>query len=88
MANPPVPSAVDDIIPDQDVDEVGFGVGFTQLNTCKKQPRDPFPEITDVKTWVGQYLRNADQRHQGRISKLVQERLTPEVQTALQVYLQ
>ncbi|KAF2734875.1 Cse1-domain-containing protein [Polyplosphaeria fusca] len=88
MANPPVPSAVDDIIPDQDVDEIGFGVGFTQLNTCKRQPQDPFPQIPDVKAWVGQYMREANTRHQGRIVKLVQERLTPDVQAALTAYLQ
>jgi exportin-2 (importin alpha re-exporter) len=87
LVNPPVPSAADDIIPDADVDEVGFGVGFTQLNTCKKAPRDPFPEIADVRQWVSQYLKDADSRHGGRIGKLVQERLDPQTQQALQQYL-
>jgi exportin-2 (importin alpha re-exporter) len=87
LVNPPVPSSADDIIPDADVDEVGFGVGFTQLNTCKKAPRDPFPEITDVKAWVGQYLKDANSRHSGKIGKLVQERLQPELQQALSQYL-
>ncbi|KAF2119186.1 CAS/CSE protein [Lophiotrema nucula] len=88
LINPPVPSAVDDIIPDQDVDEVGFGVGFTQLNTCKKPPRDPFPEIADLKVWVGQYLKDANTRHNGRIVTLVQERLGADVKAALGEYLQ
>ncbi|KZM24630.1 protein export from nucleus [Ascochyta rabiei] len=87
LINPPVPSTADDLIPDADVDEVGFGVGFTQLNTCKKAPRDPFPEITDVKQWVGQYLKDANSRHGGKIVKLVQERLNPELQQALSLYL-
>lgn len=87
LINPPVPSSNDDIIPDADVDEIGFGVGFTQLNTCKKQPKDPFPEITDVKAWVGQYLKNANQRHGGRIVNLVDERLSPDVKSALAEYL-
>ncbi|KAF2002554.1 Cse1-domain-containing protein [Amniculicola lignicola CBS 123094] len=87
LVNPPVPSAADDIIPDQDVDELGFGVGFTQLNTCKKAPQDPFPEITDVKAWVGGYLKEANTRHGGRIEHLVQDRLQPEVKAALAEYL-
>lgn len=87
LINPPVPAAADDIIPDADVDEVGFGVGFTQLNTCKKQIKDPFPEITDVKAWVGQYLKEGNTRHNGKIVKLVEERLSPEVRAALTEYL-
>ncbi|KAF2180236.1 Cse1-domain-containing protein [Zopfia rhizophila CBS 207.26] len=87
LANPPVPPTQDDIIPDQDVDEVGFGVGFTQLNTCKRQPRDPFPEVTDVKSWVGRYMREANGRHSGRISRLVEERLSPQAKAGLAEYL-
>lgn len=87
LINPPVPTAADDIIPDADVDELGFGVGFTPLNTCKKPPRDPFPEITDVKAWVGQYLKDANSRHNGRIVKIVQERLDPVSKQALAEYL-
>jgi exportin-2 (importin alpha re-exporter) len=88
LVNPPVPTAADDIIPDADVDEVGFGVGFTQLNTCKKPPRDPFPEIADVREWVGQYLKDANRRHNGRIVSIVQERVDPVSKQALAEYLQ
>jgi exportin-2 (importin alpha re-exporter) len=88
LVNPPVPTAADDLIPDADVDEVGFGVGFTQLNTCKKPPRDPFPEIVDVREWVGQYLKDANTRHNGRIVSIVQERLDPVSKQALAEYLQ
>lgn len=87
LINPPVPSAQDDIIPDADVDEIGFGVGFTQLNTCKRQPKDPFPEITDVKAWVGQYLKDGNTRHNGRVVSLVEERLEPETKAVLAEYL-
>ncbi|KAF2274253.1 Cse1-domain-containing protein [Westerdykella ornata] len=87
MVNPPVPPTQDDIIPDADVDELGFGVGFTPLNTCKRPPRDPFPEVTDVKSWVGTYLKEADTRHGGRIHMLVEERLNPDVKAALTEYL-
>lgn len=88
LVNPPVPAAVDDVIPDADVDELGFGVGFTPLNSCKKQPKDPFPDITDVKSWVGQHLKAANQSHNGKIVKLVQERLQPDVKQALAQYLE
>ncbi|KAH7090005.1 CAS/CSE protein [Paraphoma chrysanthemicola] len=88
LVNPPVPTAADDIIPDADVDEVGFGVGFTQLNTCKKPARDPFPEIADVKVWVANYLKDANSRHNGRIVSIVQERLDDSTKQALAQYLQ
>ena len=87
LINPPVPAAADDAIPDADVDEVGFGVGFTQLNTCKKQPKDQYPEITDVKAWVGQYLKEANQRNGGKIVSLVNDRLAPDVKNTLAEYL-
>ncbi|KAL8828047.1 MAG: hypothetical protein Q9191_002818 [Dirinaria sp. TL-2023a] len=57
LANPPLPPAVVDIIVEQDVDDMSFGVGFTQLTTIKKPVVDPWPEITDVKAWVSQELR-------------------------------
>ncbi|KAF2083874.1 Cse1-domain-containing protein [Saccharata proteae CBS 121410] len=83
LINPPVMPQKDDIIPDADIDELGFGVGFTQLNTCRKAPTDPFPEIADVKVWVGQYLREADQRNGGRIGRFVAERLSEGARQAL-----
>ncbi|KAF1961239.1 Cse1-domain-containing protein [Byssothecium circinans] len=88
LVNPPMPPTADDFIADQDVDELGFGAGFTQLNTCKKLPKDPFPDITDVKAWVGQYLKEANTRHNGRIVKLVQERLDPATKQVLAQYLE
>lgn len=88
LVNPPVPTAADDMIADADVDEVGFGVGFTPLNTCKKPPRDPFPEIPDIKGWVGMYLKDANSRHNGRVASIMQERLDPVSKQALAEYLQ
>ncbi|CAN9200086.1 Cse1-domain-containing protein [Alternaria alternata] len=87
LVNPPVPTSADDIIPDADVDELGFGVGFTQLNTCKKAPRDPFPEITNVKEWVGNYLKDANSRHNGRVATIMQERLDDTSKQVLAGYL-
>ncbi|ORY03577.1 CAS/CSE protein [Clohesyomyces aquaticus] len=87
LINPPVPSANDDIIPDADVDDASFGVGFTQLHTCKRVSKDPFPDIKDVKSWVGQYMKDANTRQNNKIVTLVQERLSPEVKAALAEYL-
>lgn len=84
LINPPLPPAADDHIEDRDVDEVGFGAAFTQLNTCKRPQVDPWPEVQDVKQWVGVTLREADQRHQGRVGQFVGEKLNQDEQKALQ----
>lgn len=83
LINPPVLSKSDDTIDDADADDPSFGVGFTQLNTCKKPVRDPYPEASDVKVWVGQYLKDADARHNGRIGQFVQSRLNDQQRSAL-----
>ena len=89
LVNPPIPSQnSDDIIADVDVDDISFGVGFTPLNTCRKPPKDPFPEVQDVRRWVGEYLNAADQRHGGRIGRYVQERLLEEGRSALVAVMQ
>ncbi|KAF2229374.1 Cse1-domain-containing protein [Viridothelium virens] len=84
LVNPPLPSQTsDDVIPDADVEDIGFGVGYTPLSTCRRPVRDPFPEVQDVKGWVGSYLKGADERHAGRVGRFVQDRLTPEGKEAL-----
>jgi exportin-2 (importin alpha re-exporter) len=75
-------------IADQDPDDASFGVGFTQLNTCRKPMQDPFPEASgDLKRWVGLYLNEADGRTGGRVGKLVGERLSAEQRGALQAVM-
>ena len=81
-----MPVAADDLLMEADVDDVTFGVGFTQLSTCKKAAKDDFPEITDVRSWVGSYLKQADQRHGGKIATFVGGRLTPEARNVLVSY--
>lgn len=88
LENPPMPVAADDVVAEADVDDLSFGVGFTQLNTCKKIPRDDHPEVTDVKVWVGSYLKTADGRHGGAIGGYVNERLSPEAKSVLVSYMQ
>lgn len=70
-----------------DVDDLSFGVGFTPLNTCKKVPKDEWPEVTEVKSWVGSYLKDADARHGGAIGGYVNERLAPEAKEVLVSYM-
>ncbi|KAB8416393.1 hypothetical protein FH972_024912 [Carpinus fangiana] len=87
MLNPPVPPAQDDAIHDQDVDDAAFGVGFTALTTCRRPVRDPFPEVQDVRAWIGSYLKDADSRHGGRVTRFVGERLNDEQRGALVAYM-
>lgn len=78
----------DDIITEADVDDIGFGLGFTALNTCKRGARDDFPEISNVQAWVSEFMKASNARHGGAVLKFVQERMQPEAQAALAPYLQ
>jgi exportin-2 (importin alpha re-exporter) len=78
----------DDIITEADVDDIGFGIGFTPLNTCKRGPRDDFPEITNVESWVGEFMKAANQRHGGAIANFANDRLAPEAKQVLAPYFQ
>lgn len=71
LEDPPLPPKDDNMVLEQDVDDTSFGVGFTLLNTIRKPLEDPYPEIGDLRKWVGGYLRDADSRHGGRVSKAV-----------------
>ena len=71
------------LVGEHDLDVQSFSVGFTQLSTCKKAPDDLYPEITDVKKWVGDYLKEANARHNGRIAEYVEHRLSAEAKQAL-----
>jgi exportin-2 (importin alpha re-exporter) len=88
LENPPMPVTSDDAVVEVDVDDLSFGVGFTPLNTCKKVPRDEWPEVTDVKSWVGSYLKAADARQGGAVGRYVNERLSPEAKAVLVSYMQ
>ena len=88
LENPPMPTSVDDTIVEQDPDDMSFGVGFTQLTTIKRLPRDGWPEITDVKSWVTSFLKEADKRLAGRISRFASERLSGEAAPIFAAYMQ
>ncbi|EMR63540.1 putative chromosome segregation protein [Eutypa lata UCREL1] len=80
--------AGDEIIREADVDDIGFGLGFTPLITCRKlQGRDEFPEVHDLSHWVRQYLTDANQRHGGAIGGYIQERLDEQGKQALAIYM-
>ncbi|ORY71129.1 Cse1-domain-containing protein [Pseudomassariella vexata] len=76
----------DEIIREADVDDIGFGLGFTALNTCKKPPRDDFPEVQDVPQWVRQYLTQANAARGGVIASYV-DRLSDEGKQAFAMYM-
>lgn len=88
LVNPPVPATTDDLIADYDVDDTTFGVGFTQLTTVKKPARDPWPEVTNVKTWVSETLNTANRRDNGKISAFAKDRLSTESLHSLAMYMQ
>lgn len=75
LENPPVIASTDDSIVDQDVDDMSFGVGFTQLQTIKRPTRDLWPDVTDVKSWVGRTLRDANALQGGKVKSFAEERL-------------
>jgi exportin-2 (importin alpha re-exporter) len=87
LENPPILAAADDVIVEQDVDDMAFGVGFTQLTTIRQPMKDQWPEINDVKKWVGEYLRAAERRKNRKMSTYAGARLSPEVRAVLQSYM-
>lgn len=89
LANPPTVGvgSGDEIIAEADVDDIGFGMSFTALNTCKPLARDDFPEVVNVTTWVKEYMVAANQRHGGAIEGFIGQRLPPEQQQAIAQYI-
>ena len=89
LLNPPViPSNSANVADDYDVDDMGFGVGFTELVTIRKPSTDYFPDVVVGKEWVGQELSTADAQSNGAIASFVRERLTEDSQKALMGYMQ
>ncbi|KAF1810049.1 putative chromosome segregation protein Cse1 [Eremomyces bilateralis CBS 781.70] len=86
LYNPPVIKH-DEFVDAGDVEDLAFGVGFTALGTCRKAVDDPFAEIAEVKTWVGQYLIQANAESGGKVVGFVNERLDGQAQAAMQAYL-
>lgn len=85
---PPLPASKDDVIAEHDVEDMAFGVGFTALVTIRPQVRDPWPDTgADLKIWVGKCLKEADQKHGGRISAFAQERLEDQAKAVLGSYI-
>lgn len=77
----------DEVVNEADVDDIGFGLGFTALSSCKKQQRPDFAEVTDLAQWVREYLTQANARHNGAIVGYVQERLDDQGRQALGMYM-
>ncbi|KAK2751797.1 importin-alpha export receptor [Onygenales sp. PD_40] len=88
LNQPPLPATKDELIAENDVEDMAFGVGFTQLNTVRAVPRDSWPEVgPQYAAWVGSYLKEADKKHSGRISSFAQERLSDQAKAGLAPYL-
>lgn len=89
LVNPPTVTSGfgDEIIAEADVDDIGFGISYTALNTCRPIARDEYAEITDVKKWVSEYIAAANQRHSGAIMGFIAERLGDQEKAALATYL-
>lgn len=89
LENPPILAITDENIIDHDVDDMSFGVGFTQLQTIKRPARDYWPEVTDVKSWVGRQLQDANARQGGKIKSFAEERLaqSPQALQLLSTYM-
>ncbi|KAL8943940.1 MAG: hypothetical protein Q9216_000752 [Gyalolechia sp. 2 TL-2023] len=89
LENPPILATTDETIIDHDVDDMSFGVGFTQLQTIKRPARDYWPEVTDVKSWVGRQLQDANARQGGKIKSFAEERLvqSPQALQVLSIYM-
>lgn len=62
-------------------------MGFTPLSTCRRPVKDLFPEVGELKGWVGGYLTEAEKKT-GNVGKFVAERLSPEARDALVKYMQ
>jgi exportin-2 (importin alpha re-exporter) len=88
LANPPTVSAGqgDEVVVTAE-DDIGFGMSFTALNTCKPLSKDDFPEITNVAQWVKEYMVAANQRHSGAIETFISQRLSAEEQQAVAQYI-
>lgn len=70
------------------MEDMAFGVGFTPLNTIRPVTKDPWPDTgADLKIWVGAYLKDQDQKSNGRVSGFVQERLGDEAKGVLSSYI-
>lgn len=76
----------DDVVQEADVDDIGFGLGFTPLSTCKKPARDDFPDVQDASQWVRQYLTQANATKGGAIMGST-DRLSPEGQQAFAQFM-
>lgn len=62
------------VVVEQDVDDSAFGVGFTQLATCRRQPHDPYPSITEVKPWIKSYFAAANAKADSKLLIWLKER--------------
>ena len=78
----------DEMIAEADVDDIGFGLTFTALNTCAPTVADEHRDVVDVVAWVRAYMADANQRHGGAIAGFIETRLPADQRDAVAKYLQ
>ena len=88
LINPPTIDSKDTTVHEHDVEDMSFGVGYTELVSIRRPPFDYFPEVQIGKAWVGQELSTANTQTNGQMGKFIQERLDSTSQTALMEYMQ
>ncbi|KAL9052099.1 MAG: hypothetical protein Q9162_005616 [Coniocarpon cinnabarinum] len=77
----------EEAIVEQDTEDVGFGVGFTALSTCRRPPLDPCPDVQDVRGWTREYLTAAAVNNP-KIQGYIQERLNDQTRNGLAQLMQ
>ena len=88
LINPPTIDGKDTAVHEHDVEDMSFGVGYTELVTIRRPPLDYFPDVQIGKTWVGQELTSANTRNNGQIGQFIQQRLDANSQNSLMGYMQ
>jgi exportin-2 (importin alpha re-exporter) len=88
LINPPKIDGKEAMAHEHDVEDMSFGVGYTELVSIRRPAIDYFPGIQVGKEWVGQEFTAANNQTNGQIGRYIQERLEPSSQSALMNYMQ
>jgi len=70
-----------------DIDDVSFSASFARLNTCKKRAVDVFPEVVDLRKFVGGKLVEANTKTGGRVDGWINSELGDEAKALVKKYM-
>lgn len=88
LINLPTIDGKDTTVHEHDVEDMSFGIGYTELVTIRRPPLDYFPDVHIGKAWVGQELSSANTRTNGQVGSFIQQRLDANSQSSLMGYMQ